>query len=204
VPHARFEKLAPERRDALLAAASAEFAAHGFRGASMNRIIEQSGLSKGSTYYYFDGKEDLFFTVLEGAMDKVLAAMGEWDAWRPEQDTWVALEEFSRRLLRVFMADPQMSALLRAMSPTDEPMASEALAKMYAKFDGFVIGLIEHGQRRGDVRQDLPFELLVRLLMTLFEALDRWMLDRLDEIDGDRIDELAALVVDLTRRVAAP
>ena len=170
----------------------------------MNRIIEQSGFSKGSTYYYFDGKEDLFFTVLEGAMDKVLAAMGEWDAWEPAQDTWVALEEFSRRLLRIFMADPQMSALLRAMPPTNEPMASEALAKMYAKFDGFVVGLIAHGQRRGDVRQDLQFELLVRLLMTLFEALDRWMLAHLDEIDGERVDELAGLVVDLTRRVAAP
>jgi len=170
----------------------------------MNRIIEQSGLSKGSTYYYFDGKEDLFFTVLEGAMDKVLAAMGEWDTWARSQDTWAALEEFSRRLLRFFISDPQMSALLRAMPPTTEPLASDALAKMYAKFDGFVVGLIEHGQRRGEVRDDLPFELLVRLLMTLFEALDRWMLERLDEVDDERVDALASLVVDLTRRLAAP
>jgi AcrR family transcriptional regulator len=195
--------LASERRDALLGAATAEFAAHGFKGASMNRIIEQSGLSKGATYYYFDGKEDLFFTVLEGAMDKVLAAVGDGD-WGNSDDTWGSLEMFSRRMLRFFLADPQMSALLRAMPATTEPLASEAVAKMYAKFDGFVVGLIEHGQRRGDVREDLPFELLVRLLMTLFEALDRWMLAHLDEIDDARVDELAALVVDLVRRIAAP
>jgi len=204
VPHPRFQKLAPERRDALLAAASAEFAAHGFKAASMNRIIEQSGLSKGSTYYYFEGKEDLFFTVLEGAMDKVMGLVGDWDTWNVSGDTWGALEEFARRMLKCFVADPQMSALLRAMPQLSEPLTSEALAKMYERFDGFVVGLIEHGQRRGDVRQDLPFELLLRLLMTLFEALDRWMLAHLDELDDDRVDELASLVVDLTRRVAAP
>jgi AcrR family transcriptional regulator len=170
----------------------------------MNRIIEQSGLSKGSTYYYFEGKADLFFTVLEGAMDKVLAAVGDWDSATESEGTWGALEEFARRMLRFIVDDPQMSALLRAMPAPSEPAASEALAKMYAKFDGFVVGLIEHGQRRGEVRQDLPFELLVRLLMTLFEALDRWMLAHLDEIDDHRVDELAALVVDLTRRIAAP
>ena len=169
----------------------------------MNRIIEQSGLSKGATYYYFDGKEDLFFTVLEGAMDKVLEAVGDGD-WSNTDDTWGSLETFSRGMLRFFLTDPQMSALLRAMPATTEPLASEAVAKMYAKFDGFVVGLIEHGQRRGDVRKDLPFELLVRLLMTLFESLDRWMLAHLDEIDDARVDELAALVVDLARRIAAP
>ncbi len=170
----------------------------------MNRIIEQSGLSKGATYYYFEGKEDLFFTVLEGAMDKMLAVVGDWDARLGPEDTWTALAELSRRMLRFFLADPQLSALLRALPPSHEPSGSDALAKMYTKFDGFVVGLIEHGQRRGDVRRDIPFELLVSLLMTLFESLDRWMLLHLDEIDDARVEELAGLVVDLARRVAAP
>jgi hypothetical protein len=31
----------------------------GFRDASLNRVIEASGISMGSIYDYFDGKEDL-------------------------------------------------------------------------------------------------------------------------------------------------
>jgi AcrR family transcriptional regulator len=35
------------------------------RGASLNRILEQAGISKGSAYYYFDDKADVFLTVVQ-------------------------------------------------------------------------------------------------------------------------------------------
>jgi AcrR family transcriptional regulator len=42
----RFLKLEPSRRAAILAVAAEEFAQFGYEGASYNRIIERSGLSK--------------------------------------------------------------------------------------------------------------------------------------------------------------
>ena len=46
-------------------AALDEFAAHGFHDASLNRVIDAAGISKGSMYYYFDGKEDLYAYVAQ-------------------------------------------------------------------------------------------------------------------------------------------
>ena len=43
-----------QQQETILRAALAEFAAHGFADASLNRIIEAAGISKGSLYYYFD------------------------------------------------------------------------------------------------------------------------------------------------------
>ncbi len=55
----RFAKLAPEQQQRILQAAIDEFSAHGFHDASLNQVIEAAGISKGSLYYYFDGKDDL-------------------------------------------------------------------------------------------------------------------------------------------------
>ena len=64
MPKRRFEKLDPEVRGRILKAAALEFGTHGYADASLNRIVEQAGISKGSMYYYFEDKEDLFGMVL--------------------------------------------------------------------------------------------------------------------------------------------
>ena len=72
----RFAKLAPAQQQAILGAALDEFAAHGFHDASLNRIIDAAGISKGSMYYYFDGKEDLFAHVTRVEFEQLFAALG--------------------------------------------------------------------------------------------------------------------------------
>ncbi|MBV8955498.1 MAG: TetR/AcrR family transcriptional regulator [Solirubrobacterales bacterium] len=47
------------RRDQILAAALAEFTAHGVAGASIEDIRRRSGASVGSIYHHFDGKDEI-------------------------------------------------------------------------------------------------------------------------------------------------
>ena len=53
-----------ETRDAILAAAKAEFSEHGFQGSSLRRICGAAGVTTGALYFFFQGKDDLFQTVL--------------------------------------------------------------------------------------------------------------------------------------------
>src|SRR3954467_846977 len=64
MPRPRYERAAPELKTAILSAARKELARAGYEGASLNRILEEAGLSKGAFYYYFDDKDDLVATVL--------------------------------------------------------------------------------------------------------------------------------------------
>lgn len=53
------------RRDEILNAAQRVFARKGYRGSSITAIIDESGLSAGAIYSYFEGKQELFHAVVE-------------------------------------------------------------------------------------------------------------------------------------------
>src|SRR5260221_13809522 len=71
MPFPRFGKLTQERRERVLDVAAQEFADYGFEDASINRILERAGMSKGAAYYYFEDKADLFITVVRYCSERL-------------------------------------------------------------------------------------------------------------------------------------
>lgn len=65
LPTKTFFHLPPEKRAKLFQAALTEFARVPFAEASINRIIQDAGIPRGSFYMYFSDKEDLFLHVME-------------------------------------------------------------------------------------------------------------------------------------------
>jgi AcrR family transcriptional regulator len=63
----------PERYQAILRAACAEFARNGFERGNVNAIAERVGVGKGTLYNYASSKEDLFLQALEYAAGQVIA-----------------------------------------------------------------------------------------------------------------------------------
>lgn len=60
MPTPTFFRLPAEKRETLLRAARAEFSRVSFAGASINKIVQAAGISRGSFYLYFSDKADLF------------------------------------------------------------------------------------------------------------------------------------------------
>jgi len=54
-----------ERRDQILDAATDVFAQKGLSDARMDDIVEESGLSKGTLYWYFKSKDEIIFSIFE-------------------------------------------------------------------------------------------------------------------------------------------
>jgi TetR/AcrR family transcriptional regulator len=65
----------PERtRASILAAATVEFSARGFAGASIDAIASGSGANRRMIYYYFKSKRKLWLAVLEAAYERARTA----------------------------------------------------------------------------------------------------------------------------------
>ncbi len=66
MPSSTFLNLPAEKQEKLLEAATREFSHRPFNEASINQIIKEAGIPRGSFYMYFQDKEDLFRYLLKG------------------------------------------------------------------------------------------------------------------------------------------
>jgi AcrR family transcriptional regulator len=58
-----------ERKSQILEAATTVFIQHGFSDARMDDIVAESGLSKGTLYWYFDSKDAIIISILDRIFD---------------------------------------------------------------------------------------------------------------------------------------
>ena len=65
MPSDTFLRLNDEKKKKLIDASFKEFSLNNFNDASINRIIKEAGISRGSFYMYFEDKKDLYFYLLE-------------------------------------------------------------------------------------------------------------------------------------------
>ncbi|GAA2751187.1 TetR/AcrR family transcriptional regulator [Kitasatospora cinereorecta] len=81
-------KRRPRTRAALLGAALATFAEHGFRAASIEQICERAGYTRGAFYSNFSSKEELFLALFDEHSERTVARIAERiDAIADEQLT---------------------------------------------------------------------------------------------------------------------
>lgn len=64
------------RKREILAAAARVFARRGYHVATTDDIAAEMGVTKGVVYYYFRAKEDIFFEVINSAIDTAIARLG--------------------------------------------------------------------------------------------------------------------------------
>jgi TetR/AcrR family transcriptional repressor of mexJK operon len=106
------EKLTPEKRAVILAGAALVFAEDGYEGASMARIAQQAGVSKGTLYNYFAGKAGLFAAHVDQQCTANLARV--FGRIEPDGDPAATLHEIGQRMLGL-MLSPAGLAIYRVV-----------------------------------------------------------------------------------------
>ena len=72
MPKQTFYKLPQEKQERILAAAKREFTQVRYSDASINQIIRDAGIPRGSFYQYFEDKKDLFLCFLQDYRAEIL------------------------------------------------------------------------------------------------------------------------------------
>ncbi len=96
------------KRDSILDAAAQCFAQLSYPAASMAAVATKVGTSKARIYHYYDSKEALLFDLLDRHTQRLLAIIGETEAFaqRKKLDDRAALHA----LVRAFLAEYENSA----------------------------------------------------------------------------------------------
>ena len=198
----RFANLDLDTRFRILETAATEFAARGFEGVSLNQLIDRLGMSKGSFYYYFDDKADLFTTVADLAWAIVLPVEQiDLEALNAE-GYWSSLEALMQDARGRVRSNPWLVGFTRLMyDPPEVAGVRASLAEKFAEARQWQAELIRRGQELGTVRNDLPVELLQALLVGADEAGDRWFVSNWDLLGEDEVERLFQEVFAIFKRM---
>lgn len=205
MPRSRFHELLREQQQGILRAALEEFADHGFTGASLNRIIATARISKGSMYYYFDGKEDLYAYVARVELGRLFDAAGPFPipTARTPDAFWSALSDDYLRILGALASSPRVAALARGwVTASINPALQRAQKEMEAAVLPWFEKTLVAGQRARAVRKDLPLGLLIGLVFALGQAMDTWVLTQ--QLDEKALRRLVPLFVGIFQRALSP
>jgi AcrR family transcriptional regulator len=200
----RFAKLPSAQQQAILSAALDEFAAHGFHDASLNRVIDAAGISKGSMYYYFDSKEDLYTHVTRVELGRLFEAVGPFSIpTETEPDTfWSTLEDYYLRLMTALSDSPQLAALIRGWLAASSSALQQAQQELEQSVMPWLESALAAGQQVGAVRADLPSDLLIAVVVGMGQAMDTWLVTQ--QPDADALPQLVRVLVGMIRRAMKP
>lgn len=159
-----------EHKQKLLDAALAEFNTYGYELASINRILDKAGMSKGQFYYHFKNKEGLYFALMELGIEKKLAYFANHNLLVDASTDIFNLFKTQIQYGLAFATEyPEIYQLSQAfLREKGTPIYEKAMAR-YNFQDNEVIGqLIEAAYARGEFREDFPLAFIKQMIGYMF------------------------------------
>ena len=160
-----------ERRTQIHQAALVCFGRKGYHRTTMDDIVAESGLSKGSLYWYFKSKKELFISLFQEVMGQIGQA---WEGIAANEDA--SATDKLRASLTLFRAElgemvPFFSVMMEAWALTryDEDVES-IIQELYGPYLDIMTHIIEDGVANGEFRVDSA-RAMALVIMTLFDGI---------------------------------
>jgi AcrR family transcriptional regulator len=140
-----FLRLDPEKREAIVNAAFAEFGANDFDAASLDRVVAAAGISKGGLYEYIAAKEDLYLHCVEEAWARLYQYINAAVAASGKPLPGDILERFlgvAKIAIGWYLKNPsQLALIVRIARLPRDGLAERAKSVFERHFSGVFSGL---------------------------------------------------------------
>lgn len=173
MPTVTWSRVDPVRRAAVVEAAEAEFAAHGFSRGSLNVIARRAGVAKGSLFQYFADKRDLYAFIADVGSQRVRSYMeGRIRALDPGRPFFEFLTDLLDDWVAYFADHPRERSLHAAASfEVDTDARISVRTVIHRHYLEVLRPLVHDARARGDLRADSDTEALLSLLLMVFPHL---------------------------------
>ena len=177
MPKQTFLNLPKEKREKIVNSSVEEFAEYGLENASTNRIVENSGISKGSFYQYFEDKQDVFMYLLSLLEQEKLDYFKDKHLPSNNLDAF----EYFRWVIKVGMefnsAYPRMTQAASRVLLGEGQYYGKNFAEYRNKTTQAVSKMIQQAIERGEVDPSVDVELAVMVMDTWSNAISTYILN---------------------------
>lgn len=197
MPTDRIGSLDTARIAKIMKVALEEFATYNYHQASYNRIIRNCGMSKGTMYYYFRSKEDLFLTILNAAV-KEFSNLGNTEATPTSAGQyWSQTYQIVFQLFQRLKEKPVLGRFVQGFLTAESRRSANPAHETIQRIDEWLQDYLLTGQLVEAIRRDIPMDLIIHLAWGLWETFCQWQ--KASDIDYPP-HESASLLTDLWQR----
>lgn len=192
MPKDTFFNLPEDKRNLICQVAIAEFAAHSFAQASINRIVAGSGIAKGSFYQYFENKNDLFLYLVQLVEDEKLNYLAPVVRNPEQHDFFRLLRELSRSGIQFAVVHPQYAEISKKLLASKGTSIYKEVREHIMPFGlGFFETLLENAITKGEVRADIDTKMLTYMVTSMYALVIEYYLEHVDpEYDETMMDTI--------------
>ena len=138
------------------------FSAYGYHGATMEHIMRVSGLSKGLVYHYFPSKENIFFHLVDSALE---ISRNTWkDAFDSPGTAWQKIEKLSENVVKIAFTDESSCYSLVMIQAVTQGQSIPGLMEHISQGMAYsfeLLPLIIEAQKSGEAAQGDPGLLMI-------------------------------------------
>lgn len=168
MPKDTFFNLPEEKRQRIEEVAIQEFKDYSFDSSSINRIVENSEISKGSFYQYFHDKKDLYKHIMNIIVGKKLQYMSPVMMNPFNHDFFTLIREIYKSGLNFAVENPDLLAIgNRLIADPNHEIYKEILDENKDKSHEVFEMLLSNAIKRGDIRKNLDIKMISYLLTSI-------------------------------------
>ena len=186
-----------ESNPELLNAALNAFCAQSFGEASLNDIIKTAGLNKGSFYYRFYDKADLYLSLLYKLGMEKLELFRRYDEQNKDGDIFESIKKKAVLGLRFAKNEPRYNAFSRRIRGESAALRSVIRECFGDVTQDVFTGMIEEGKAKGQIRADISTQLAAAVFSTVLDRIDLMIAPTIeDEAVLAQVDQLLCILRD--------
>lgn len=180
---------------ALYEAALSSFAAHSFQEASLNDILKAAGLNKGSFYYRFRDKMELYLTLLYRVGVEKVRLFEEHEVAKNSSGFFDEFRNMAIIGLKLARKDPRFVVFSRRILQ-EEASVRERITACFGDMRGSLLSdMVERAKASGEFRPELKTETAVFVIETLLIHMDELVpADWDDESILNAVDQLLDVI----------
>lgn len=168
MPKVTFLNLPDDKRQMIEEVAIAEFANFGFDNASVNRIVEECQIAKGSFYQYFEDKKDLYKYLINRMGQEKIKFMSPVLSNPTSVDFFTLMGAMYQSGLEFGKANPKAAILGNQLIKNKEhPVHKEIFEESKGTAEDFFRPLLQLAISRGEVNSNIDLGFVSFILVAL-------------------------------------
>jgi len=181
----KFEALIEDKRRTIIKASMKEFVKGGYDKASMNDLVEEAGISKGSLFYYFGNKKKLYLYLFEYC-ETLIIDNAHKHLKGHESDFLSRMEYVVRCNVNLLSEFPLVYAFVRSCKTERSPLVARDIERIKAESTEELFASVYKNIDESLFIENIDIKMaMYSIKSTMFQLIHDAMRD--DISDGDKV-----------------